>query len=1033
MTGPEVRGGRLVAFSLNRPVTVSMALLALLVVGAIAYLNIPVELIPSGFTPPFLYVEVPTLRSAPADVEENVAIPVEEMLATVRNVESLGTRIRSNRASFFMEFADGTDMDVAYNQVRDRIDRVLPTLDDQFGQYFVWKYNPSDEALLWFAVTFPEDLNAAWFIENLIVRRLERVPGVSRVEFYGVPSRVVSVRVDDRLAQAAGPGIGGVIQRLSADNFSEAAGAIDAEGSRLPLRVTSRYQTLGEIDTLPIGNGLRLSDVATVDVQDRYERAIYRVNREPSVFLAVYKESTANTVDVSRRVREAVDTELRGDARLEGFDYAYFFDQGGVIEDSLSNLTDSAIQGAFFALFVLLFFLRRAGMTLLITLAIPTSLLATIVTMYFWGRTLNVLSLTGLMLSVGMVVDNSIVVVESIQAQLQRNVSAREAAYRGAADVALAIVVSTLTTVVVFLPLILMNGSETVSFYLSQIGMPVCVALVASLVVSLVFIPLAASLRLGTAEPAVVPSVEALQRRYGRALRWAVRHRVDAFIIAALVFGSMFVVKGSVPRTDKQEPNINDFRVFVTLDDALTWDEKVRSMLTLETALWEQREALGIEHLLVRLGGPWGRPQVRAFLVPPDDRPMERDAIIERATSLLPQQPGVSWSLDWSSDAGAADSLQVRIVGRDSRTLAGLAVEAERRLRLLDGVTSVRSESGDDGSQELRLVVDRDRALSMGMSAFVVGGAVDFALRGRELDPYRGEGQELPILVEGALDASHALDDLNRLQLPSPTGASVALGDVTDSSIASGYESIDRQDRRTVVSLTIRSTRDDVEALGKEVRAALDQMEWPRGYGPELGGRFEGIAEDQQDQNFAVLLAIVFVFLLMGVLFESVVLPFSILLSIPFAFVGVYWALFLTKTSFDLMAGIGVILLIGVVVNNAIVLVDRIGELRSQGVDRAEAIALAGEQRLRPILMTAATTIFGLVPMAIGTTSLVGIPYSPLGRAVMGGLVASTLLTLFVVPLFYASLDDLRGWSRSVVVALLSEARRVGRSSGGRR
>ena len=1025
-TAAKPRGGALIRLSLQRPVTVTTTFLALLVLGVIAYANIAVELIPSGFTPPFLYVEVPTLRSAPADVEERVAIPVEERLATVRNVESISTRIRSNRAAFFLELREGTDMDVAYNQVRDRVDRVLPTLDEGLERYFVWKYNPADEPVLWFSVSFDAGTNASWWIDNLIVPRLDRVSGVSRVEVYGAPNRVVSIEVDDRRSEAAGPGMVGLVERLQNDNFALSAGVVEDGGLRMPLRLMARFESLDELEQLPIGNGLALDDVATVEVEDRAERAIYRVNREPSVFLAVYKESTANTVAVGRSVRATIDDELRGDPRLEGFEYAFFFDQGEVIEGSIDNLEQTALYGGLFAVVILFYFLRRGSLTFLITLAIPASLLVTIVVMYFSGRTLNVLSLTGLMLSVGMVVDNSIVVVESIQGRLLLGDSSRKAAYRGAAEVALAIVVATLTTVVVFLPLMLMSGSETISFYLSQIGMPVCVGLVASLFVSLMLLPLAAAFWLRPARPKPVRLVAWVQTLYERSLRVVIGRRFDAAVVASVVFASLFWVMPQVARTDSSEPNINDFRVYLTMPDEYSWTERVDVLMEYERTLWEARDELCIENLLVRMGGPWGRPQLRAFLCDPTEREIEREEIVERALELLPQHPGVSNSLDWSSRGSAAsDALVVRLVGSDTRVLAELAEEAARRLRSVEGVTSVRTESGDEGDREMHFVVDRDKALRFGLSAWSVGGAIDFALRGRELDAFRSGDEELPILVQGDIAQVDEAAELEELRLPSPVGDDLVLRDVASAMRTTGYSSIDRENRRTILSITVLSMREDLEGLGAEIDSVLSGMAWPRGYSRELGGRFDGMAQDRAQQNVAMTLAIVCVFLLMGVLFESIVLPFSILLSIPFAFVGVYWALHLTGTPFDMMAGVGVIILIGIVVNNAIVLVDRVGELRREGLERAAAIALAGQQRLRPIVMTALTTIFGLIPMAIGTSSLIGIPYSPLGRAVIGGLMASTVLTLFVVPLVYTVLDDAREWALRGVVALLTRRGRV--------
>ena len=980
---------------------------ALLVLGAISYLNIPLELLPSGFTPPFLWVQVPTLPSAPTDVEERIGIPVEEMLSTVRNISEMGTRIDSDSASFMMEFEDGTDMDLAYNQVIDRLERVLPTLDNDVDQYFIWKYNPSDDPVSWLGLSVEEGQAIDdVLIERVLVPRVERIPGVTRVELWGVPDRVVTVEVDDRGAEAVGGGTFQLVQRMMRDNFSMAGGTIESTGRTYPLRIIARYESIDAIRDLPVGGGLRLDDVGEVYVEDRAERAIYRVNERQGIFLAIYKESTANTVDVSREVRETLRTIIAEDERLSGLTFHQFFDQGELIEQSLTNLQQTALWGGFFAIIVLIVFLRRIGMTILIAIAIPVSMLGTLVVMYFLGLTLNVLSLTGLMLSVGLVVDNSIVVVESIQRKQQDGMNKRQAAFHGAAEVALAILVATLTTVVVFLPLILMSGSETLSFYLSQIGLPVCVSLVSSLFVSLIFIPLASLIGLGDKGPARIILIEKLESAYVAALGWALRRRSDMALIAVTVFISMFAVSSQVPTTDQAEANINDFRIYIDFADGFQWEDRAEHLLRCEGLLYAEREELYIEDLLVRMGGRWGRPQLRSFLMDPEERGLPRDEIIERALALMPEMPGVQYSASWDSPASAQDTLTVRIVGPDTRRLVELSDEISRRIRTVEGVTSVQVRSDDSTDAELHFFVERERAERVGLSPFIVGSTLDYAVRGRRLPDFRTTDEDLPMFVQGDVSQSDELDEVQNLELPGLYDG-VTLDNVTDVTVERSFRAIDREDRRTVLHLEIQTSREDIEELSADIDAVMASFNFPHGYSLEKGQRFDMLQDGKRERNFALTLAVVFVFLLMGVLFESFILPFSIVLSIPFAFVGVYWALFLTNTPMDLMAGVGLIILIGIVVNNAIVLVDLVGELRRQGHSRTEALLSAGHQRLRPILMTALTTIFGVVPMAMGTSSLVGIPYAPMGRAVIGGLVASTLLTLFVVPLFYTFFDDI--------------------------
>jgi len=1025
------RGTFIPGLSLTRPVTTVMGFIALLVMGWVAWRNIDVELLPSGFTPPFLFAQIPTLRSSPEDIEQRIAVPTEEMLATVRNLDRLATRINTNSASFIMEFADGTDMNDAYNQVRDRIERVLPQFGNDIGQYFIWKYNPADEPVVWLGASFADADDPGRLIDDYVVPRLERIPGVSRVEVSGAPQRVVAIQVNERMVDAAGTTMFDLIQSLSRDNFGLSAGQVEQDGALFPLRVVARWESLQDMRALPVGQGLTLDDIADIAVEDRAERSMYRVNGRPSIWLEVYKESTANSVEVARSVQQTLDLLPSRYDELASAEFSYFFNQADIIEESLGNLESSAWQGALFAIVVLFLFLRHVRMTALITMAIPVSMLGTIVVLYFTGRTLNVLSLMGLMLVVGMVVDNAIVVVESVQRHRQMGKSSYLAALHGAGEVALAILVSTLTTVVVFVPIILMSGDQMLSFFLGQIGFPVCVGLVASLVVALTLLPLATARLVPGHTPAPPRVIVWLENGYARLLDMTLRRRLEATLLAALVFASTWYPMSRVTVTDQSESAINDFRIFVEMPQSFTWQERVDVMLEYEATLGALREELGVRSVVSRVGGRWGRPNVRCFLVPSDERPLEVPEIIERAHGALRQIPGVRTSLSWQSGAGATDSLTVSIAGPDSRRLAEMAEEVSRRLRFIEGVSSVRAESGEDGQPEMHFVVDRERALQVGLTPQIVGGTIDFALRGRQVGRLPQDDGELPVFLEGQIASYNEMDELSGMELPSPMGT-VTLDSVSSSQESPGFRSIDRENRRTAISLTIYTTREDLEALSDEIDAAMAGFDWPRGYGLDKGRRFMDVSKGAADRLLALTLSVTFVFLLMGILFESFVLPLSILLSIPFAFTGVYWGLWLTETSMDMMAGVGLVILVGIVVNNAIVLVDVVGDRQREGLTRHVALVEAGRERLRPILMTALTTIFGLIPMAMGNAAVAGVPYKPLGITVMGGLVASTLLTLFVVPLFYTFFDDMRLGARDWLAALLNPtvARRAATDPG---
>lgn len=1008
------------AIAVRRPVTTWMLLLALSVLSAIAWQNIRMELIPSGFTPPFLFVQIPTMASSPEDVGESVVKPVEDGLSTVRNLERMETTASANAGTFLLQFRDGTHMDVAYNQVRDRVDDALRDSNAQTGPYFVWKYNPNDDPLAWLGVSVDEGTQKP----ELVIRRqlvplLERVPGVSRVDVMGLPDEKVAVDVDGAAVRVIPGGLPVLVERIQRAQATVSAGSMERVEGALPLRVVAPLDSIQELRRLDVAPGTRVEDLARVHIVDEKADDVYRVNGRPGIFISIYKESTANVVDTSRAVRAVLASAVVTDATLQGFDYHYFFDQGELIEGSLSQLQSSALVGGLLAVVCLFVFLRRLSVTLLVALCIPACLLLTVAAMYATGRTLNVLSLTGMMLAVGMLVDNAIVVVEAIELRIREGVAAPRAAVEGAQEVALPVLVSTLTTLVVFLPLTLMTGSETLSFYLSNIGFPVCVGLVASLFVSLVVVPLAsqwafrpavmtrilASENKGRAASVGGSWMERVTRAVEAVLAWVLRRPVDAVLVSLIAFVSMAVPFQKVARLDGMDPNMNDVRISLDFDPAMTWDEKVRALDAHEAVLVALRDRYGLRDIRVGLGDIGiGDSELRVFLA--DDPIVPREDVIVALRGEMPDIPGVVATVGGGGGMPTAKNASptIQLVGPDTGVLRALVEDAAQRIRRIEGVDAVHTSSSSALSMERLYRIDGERAARAGVSPILVTTAIDMAVRGREVGSIGTVGAQLPVLVRQ--DAVTTVDDIAALEIGA--GSGIQVGALSDARNTQELPSIRRVNRETQLELTIETQRTDLDVLMKDVYAALDDMAFPRGYGLRSGGAFEAMANAAKEQVFAIGLAIVFVFLLVGVLFESFVLPFAVLWSIPFAFVGVFWFLWLTGTSFDVMAAVGLLVLVGVVVNTAIVLVDYARVREREGATTTDALMDATTRRLRPICMTALTTIVGLVPMAMGTATLVGIPYAPLGRAVIGGMLASTLLSLFVVPLFYSLLQRAR-------------------------
>ena len=999
-----------------------MTFLALLGAGGIAWRLIPLQLLPGGFDAPVMWVVIPALPAAPADHERTIAEPVETALATLPDLEGVRTIVRSDRVSFRVEMRKNADPDGMYAQLQDRLDRVRPNLPEGTRQASIWRHDPNASPVLIVGVIYPPTARDPHHVlTEFLARPLERLEGISAVEVEGLLPTQVRIEVDDGAARAAGVDNTTIIRTLQDDGFALALGVVEEAGRQVLVRALSRFDNLEQIRALPVADGITIGDVATVRFGTDPEPEIHRIDGKPAATLLVFKEATANTVDICARAQAALDEALARPA-LAGYQTTVFFDQGRYIRQSVDQLRDSALVGGALAVVVLLFFLRAMGMTLLVTLAIPLCMLATVGVLYFSGDSLNVLSMMGLMLAVGMVVDNAIVVLENIDRRRRLGQGAREAAVAGAHEVALAITLATLTSLVVFLPLILLGDNPGMAFYMGKIGFPVCYALVASLFVALVFIPAGARwlpARRGNAkkgQPDQALSATGnfsedrpggrMQALYGGTLAWALRHRTLGTLGVVAVLVSAVVPFNGIKRVDHIEGGLDTARINLNGPANGTVAELDATARQLETALLTHKGELDVRTVGVESGFARNHMVVQVFFTDVNDRKLPKGEAIAAIRKLLPERPGYTTSIGWrGGGSGEEGGFQLFLTGPDTEVATQLAERVARDLERLPEVTEARLAEATAGT-ELRFLVDRATADRAGLSALAIGGTIDYSLRGRRLADFQTGDRELEVRVEMAEAGRADAEQLERLAVSAPGAATdrggTALGLLTSRVKAPGYGQITRLDRQARVTLQVTGDEQHLFSL-LEATAARTQL--PAGYALSPGDRFAERNKNEESGVFAISVAIVLVFFLMGVLFESFLLPFSILLSIPLAFAGVFWTLWLTDTPMDIMAIIGCIILVGVVVNNGIVLIDQVQQRRAAGEPRDAALVAAARQRVRPVLMTALTTIMGLVPMAVGQASVLGLEYQPLGRVVIGGLISGTFLTLFAVPLMYALLD----------------------------
>ena len=1051
MSEGEDRGSWLPHLSLARPVSVLMALLALLVVGTIAYVRIPLGLVPAGLEGSSLNVWIPYPNATAVEVEEKIARPVEEILATIPGINKIRTSSQPSGGSANINFRPGTDMQEAYAQVRDRMDRVMPELPDEVDRIWVRRWNSEDIPIMWMGAYFRQENVDPFFVLDTYVRpALQRIDGVGTVQLHGGTARAIHIELDQDKVRSHRVNAWEIGRALSSSNVTVPSGHVLDGGQKILVRSVGKFRSLEEIRQLVIDSqrNIRVQDVADVDLRTLLRDAISRIDGRESLSMSVMKTSTANVVDVTKKVRAALE-ELKARPNLQGVDFELFWDQGEHVAESLNNLRTTALWGGLFAVAILLYFLRGVRMTLIITMAIPLSITAAITGLYFIGWSLNMVTMMGLMLSLGLVVDNAIVIVENIYRKRQEGVEPRAASIHGASEVGLAVTMATLTSAVVFLPLMLMSDHAMFAFYMLRLGMPVILGLLASLIIALAIIPLATRHLAAGGVGREPRFVGRLRGRYMSCLRWVLDNRLSAAILVMLALGSTAIPFNAMMKTDQEQGHFLDLWLQFDMPSGQSLSQADKFMTGVEDTLSNHREEYHIDVVRTEFRNDWGMAQIvfkkeertQWYEHVLDNILQEaglRDAphlthqeVAEDIVERLVMPGGTQMRLNWRGDDDSS-RLALNLYGESTETLSVLSQEVERRLRGIPELSFVQTDLARGGT-ELQVQIDREKTRAYGVDSQAIAGTISYSLRGHSLSKYRtDDGREVDIRMMLEEYDRKTIHQLGNLAFATTDGGEIPLEALASIAATRTLGGINREDRQMVLTVTANTLEGaDAEGLFDRIDAVMAGFEMPRGYRWDKGSRYVRMEESDESQQFAVLLSITFVFLLMGVLFESFVLPLSVVMAIPFSFFGVYWTLYLTGTPMDVLSGIGIVILIGVVVNNAIVLIDLANRLRAEGMSRVEALLASGQHRFRPILMTTFTTIFGLVPMAAGSAKMIGMPYAPLGRTMIGGMLGATILTLIIVPLFYTFFDDLRTQFRHMLSGFGSAAHEDEIVSGG--
>ena len=1037
--------------AVRRPVAILMLVAAAVVLGFVAFTQLPMDLLPD-ITFPVAAVSTTYEGAGPREVENLVTRPIENALATVGNVRSLRSVSRRGQSTVIAEFEWGTDMDFATLEMRERIDLIRRQLPEGVDSPIVFKFDPNSAPIM--AVTLGGQRSLAEvrrLAEDVVAPRLERLEGVASVGISGGLTREIQVVVDPGRLAAYGISMDQVVQALRMENANQPGGTVVGGTRELLVRTAGEFTSLEEIRRLTLttasGATVRVQDVASVKDAFADVTVITRLDGHPSVGMAIQKEAQANTVLVARRLRqelEALRRELGPSMQLN-----VVFDEAEFIEQSIQEVANSAVIGAVLAAAVLLLFLQSVRAMLVVAISIPISIIVTFVLVYFAGMTLNIISLGGLALGVGMVVDNAIVVLESIYRH-RRQRDASEAAVVGANEVGMAITASTLTNVVVFLPVLFVGGISSQIF--KDLALTNSAALLSSLAVAVTVTPLLAS-RLLRAAPsplevgkevgkveqgagpggtgrlarALARELERWEQRYGAGITWALQRRGLVLGVAAVAFFASFGLLRFIGAEFMPPVDPGAVRVSIQLPTGTRLEETDRLTRLLEERLARLPEveaiytSVGSFSAGTGRGSSAGNPEVAAIeldLVPRSQRRRSAQEIAEAVRQIGREFPGatinarVQQGMGFGGGGGAP--LAIRLRGDDEE----LVMQAARQVaEVVASVPGTREVDTDLSRQrpELTLELDRARARELGLSLPQVAAAVRTALEGTVATRYRTGGSEIDVVVRAEPTVREDLRRLEQIPVLSPRAGMVPLGQLVRMQEGDSPRDLRREDQSRSITVTASIAGRDLASVVRDVQQALSRVNIPPQVQLSYTGDVEQMRESFGDLAMAMLLAIFLVYAVMAAQFESLSQPLIIMLSIPLASIGVLVGLAVTGRSLNVASVIGAVMLAGIVVNNAIVLVDYANQLRARGLARADALVQAGRTRLRPILMTTSTTVLGMLPMALGLGEGSELQ-APLATVVIFGLSFSTLLTLFVVPAFYTVIEDvspaLAAWLR---------------------
>ncbi len=1030
-------------FSIKRPVTVFMIFIMVVILGVISFTQLPIDLMPD-VSFPMVMVVTSYPGAGPSEIETMVTKPLEMSLSATKNIKNIFSYSLEEVSVIMLEFEWGTDMDVAATDVRERVDFIRFRLPEGIENPFIMKFDPSMMPIMFLGISGENQTQAEirYLAEEVIAPRLERLDGVAAATPIGGLEREIKVELNKSRLEALKISVNQIIGAIGASNLNLPGGHLKFGQKDFLVRTTGQYTQPHQLENLIISNWqgvpIRLKDVANIKDDYKEKTSVVRVGGRPAIVVVVQKESRANTVKVADRIRKAlnwVQKELPSGIKIDTI-----WDSSKYIKKSVFNVERSAIEGGFLAVIIILLFLRSFSSTLIVSVAIPISVLVTFVLLYFGKMTLNVTTMGGLALGIGRLVDDAIVVLENIFRHRQRGERPNEAAVVGASEVSTAVLAATITTIIVFIPIFFVRGMVGILF--RPMGYTVVLSLAASYFVAMILIPLLTSKflkveKVGNPQKFIPRGklfrvsqtmFDAMDGYYQKALTWAITHKKTVILgvfVALCVTLPLFRFIGAefIPQIDEGR-----FQISVKMPVGTELKRTQKVLAQIENILIENVpemnsmmvrggiEGKGIEALSAifqDITGPHAA-NIEVGLVDRSKRKRSMFEIMELLRRKLKDIPDADINLrsagltaEITSFGAASAPIVVEIRGYDLETARRLAQEVKKIIENIPGSRDVRIER-ERGRPELQIKINRDRAAALGLTVAQIAQTIQINVDGAVASLFRDPelGKEYNILVQLREEDRRDLLDLDRIFITSYSGKQIPLSNVAQVVKAEGPVKIDRKNQERMILVTSQAYGRPAGTVAAEVESRIKKtLKIPENFLVDVTGAYEDQQESFRILGLALILAVVLIYMVLAAQFESLFDPFIVMFSVPLGLIGVMWGLFLTGHTLSILSFLGIIMMAGIVVSNAILLVDYTNILRKRGLKLHEAVVQAGRTRLRPILMTSFTTMLALVPMALGLGEG-GEMYSPMAVAVISGLSVSMVLTLLFIPTLYTIFEE---------------------------